>query len=117
MSATTRADLETDTRVSVLESQFEIISTSVEKLETKIDTNYATLHHRISELRDDVRGDIDVKHEKLIEKLEEQSQSSSDQHKAIAEKLAQMEKWKYMMVGGASVLGYIFAHLKLEKLF
>jgi len=111
-----KADLETETRVSVLETQVDSITGSVAKLEQKIDSNYATLHHRISDLRDDLRNDIDVKHEKIIDKLDAQNKASTEQHKAIAEKISSIEKWRYMMVGGAIVMGYLLAHIKLEKL-
>ena len=111
-----RAGLETETRVSVLETQVDTIAGSVTKLEQKIDTNYATLHHRISDLREDLRNDIDTKHEKIINKLDGQAKSSSDQHKTIAEKISSIEKWRYMMVGGAIVMGYLLAHIKLERL-
>jgi len=111
-----KADLETETRVSVLETQVDSISGSVVKLEQKIDSNYATLHHRISDLRDDLRNDIDTKHEKIIDKLDGQAMASTEQHKAIAEKINAIEKWRYMLVGGAIVIGYFLAHIKLEKL-
>ena len=111
-----KADLETETRVSVLETQVDTIVGSVTKLEQKIDSNYATLHHRISDLRDDLRNDIDTKHEKIIDKLDSQTMASTEQHKAIAEKISSIEKWRYMMVGGSIVMGYILAHIKLEKL-
>jgi len=114
--AMSRADLETETRVSVLETQVDTITGSVSKLEQKIDTNYATLHSRISDLRDDLRSDIDVKHEKIIDKLDAQNKASTEQHKVIADKISSIEKWRYMMVGGAMVMGYILAHIKLEKL-
>ena len=115
--AMSRADLETETRVSVLETQVDTITGSVSKLEQKIDSNYATLHHRISDMRDDLRNDIDSKHEKIIDKLDAQAKSSSEQHAAIANKINAIEKWRFMMVGGAIVMGYILAHIKLEKLF
>jgi len=67
-------------------------------------------------LRDDLRSDIDVKHEKIIDKLDAQNRASTEQHKAIAEKISSIEKWRYMMVGGSIVMGYILAHIKLEKL-
>ena len=89
----------------------------MEKLEDKIDTNYATLHHRISDMRDDLRSDIETKHDKLIDKLDFQAKSSTEQHKQIAEKLHAVEKWRWMIMGGAIVIGYVLAHLKLEKLF
>lgn len=116
-AAITKSDLETETRVSVLETEVDNIKNNVIKMEDKIDSNYATLHHRISEMRDDLRSDIDTKHEKVIEKLDAQTKNSSEQHKAIADKIADIEKFRWMMIGGSLVIGYILAHVRLEKLF
>ena len=104
-------------RIIVLETEVKGINRTVEKLEGKIDSNYSTLHHRISEMRDDMITNIETKHEKVMEKLDEQTRSSTEQHKAIAEKIASIEKWRWMIMGGAIVVGYVLAHLKLEKLF
>ena len=112
-----RRDLDTDVRVSVLETQVDSIKYTMERLEEKIDENYATLHHRISDMRDDLHKDIENKHDKVMEKLDNQAAQSTDQHKAIAEKLASVEKWRWMIMGGAVVAGYVIAHLKLDKLF
>lgn len=108
---------DTSTRVTVLENQVETIHNNVIKLEQKIDSNYATLHSRISDMRDDLRNDIDSKHEKVIERLDAQAQSSTEQHNALAEKLQTFEKWRWMIMGGAIVLGYVIAHIRLENLF
>ena len=110
-----KTDSGTETRVSVLETQVDTITSSVTKLEQKIDINYATLHSRISDMRDDLRNDIDAKHEKIIDKLDAQTKASTEQHKSIAEKISSIEKWRYMMVGGSIVMGNILAHIKLEK--
>jgi len=117
VESTTKRDLDTDIRVSVLETQVTSINVNLEKLEQKMDENYATLHHRISDMRDDLHKDIEVKHDKVIEKLDAQNKSSTEQHRAIAEKIASIEKWRWMIMGGAIVVGYVLAHLKLEKLF
>jgi hypothetical protein len=68
-------------------------------------------------MRDDLHKDIETKHDKVIEKLDAQNKSSTEQHRAIAEKIASIEKWRWMIMGGAIVVGYVLAHLKLEKLF
>jgi hypothetical protein len=68
-------------------------------------------------MRDDLHKDIETKHDKVIEKLDAQNKASTEQHKAIAEKIASIEKWRWMIMGGAIVVGYVLAHLKLEKLF
>lgn len=114
---TTKRDLDTDIRVSVLETQVTSIAVNLEKIEQRIDENYATLHHRISDMRDDLHKDIETKHDKVIEKLDAQNKASTEQHKAIAEKITTIEKWRWMIMGGAAVVGYVLAHLKLEKLF
>ena len=117
VDSTTKRDLDTDIRVSVLETQVTSINGNLEKLEQKIDENYATLHHRISDMRDDLHKDIEKKHDRVIEKLDAQNQSSTEQHKVIADKITTIEKWRWMIMGGAAVVGYVLAHLKLEKMF
>ena len=108
---------DTSTRITVLETQVEAISTDLVKMGDKIDTNYATLHHRISDMRDDFHKSLEEKHEKVIEKLDVQAQASSAQHAAISQKIQAFEKWRWMVMGGAIVVGYVLAHLKIEKLF
>lgn len=112
-----RSGTETTTRVTVLENQVEAISSNVVKLEQKIDANYATLHSRISDLRDDLRSDIDTKHERLVEKIDHNAKSSASQHQQLYDKLSSIEKWRWFITGGAIVMGYVIAHIKLENLF
>lgn len=116
-NTTTTRDLDTDVRVSVLETQVTAINQTMVKLEEKMDQNYAVLHSRISDMRDDLHKDIEIKHDRLMEKLDDQTKAATEQHKAIAEKIQTIEKWRWMIMGGALVVGYVLAHLKLEKLF
>ena len=111
------SDQEELQRITILETEVKGINRTVEKLESKIDSNYSTLHHRISEMRDDMIDNIETKHDKVMEKLDEQTKASTDQHKAIADKMASIEKWRWMVMGGAISAGYVLAHIKLEKLF
>lgn len=104
-------------RLSVLENQVDTLNSNLDKLVDKVESNYATLHHRISELRDDLHNEIEIKNEKIIFKLDEHSRSSVLQHQAMADKLADIEKWRWVLVGAAVVLGYFIAHVKLENLF
>lgn len=104
-------------RVTVLETQMLSIAHNMEKLETKMEGQYQTLHSRISDLRDDINSNMEVKNNRIIQKLEEQAAESSLQHKALSERLVDLEKWRWMLIGGAIVVGYLIAHLKLEKLF
>ena len=93
------------------------LSGTLEKLEGKIDNNYATLHSRISDLRDDLRTDFENKQERVISKIEEHSTASTVHNKELNSRIDTLEKWRWMMMGGALVFGYVLAHIKLENFF
>jgi hypothetical protein len=104
-------------RVSVLEDRVVSIATSIDKIESKMDNNYAVLHSRISDLRDDLRDDFEKKNDNLLSKLEQHSQTSQAQNAVIMEKIGDGDKWRWMILGGSVVVGYVLAHIKLENLF
>lgn len=108
---------DTRARVSVLENQVISIAHNIEKLETKVDGQYTTLHTRISDLRDDIHVAFETRNEKIIEKLDQQAEEASKAHSSLSERLGDLEKWRWILIGGAAVIGYVLAHVRLEKLF
>lgn len=116
-SVTRVRDADTRSRVTVLETQMLGIATNLEKLEHKVEGQYQTLHSRISDMREDLRDEIDKKHGVMTSMLKEHMDAELAHHNKIQEKMASIEKWRWMIMGGAVVLGYVIAHLKLEKLF
>lgn len=103
-------------RIASLETQMTNVAEDVRRIDSRVDTQYQQLHSRISDLRDDIRNEIDEKHERLITKLDEHSKAEAENNKSMSSKIASMEKWRWMIMGGAAVVGYILAHVKLEKL-
>ena len=112
-----RSSNDENVRISVLENNVGILANNMEKLETKIDNNYAVLHSRISDLRDDLRFDFESKNERVIQKIEEHSASSNEHSKELNKRIDNIEKWRWMIMGAALVFGYILAHVKLENFF
>jgi DNA anti-recombination protein RmuC len=110
-------DVDVKGRLSVLETQIDYTTHSLERIEGKVETQYNTIHSRISDMRDDFHKEMNEKHTTLIEKLDEQGRQSTDQHASLSKKVSDMEKWRWMVMGGAIVLGYVLAHIKLEKFF
>lgn len=103
-------------RIASLETQMVNVADDVRRIDGRVDTQYQQLHSRISDLRDDIRNEIDEKHERLITKLDEHSKAEAENNKSMSSKISAMEKWRWMIMGGAIVVGYILAHVKLEKL-
>ena len=67
---------------------------------------------------------LETKVENVVEKLEEMREEQKEQHQALCDKfdnvskrIAVLEKWRWMIFGGAIVVGYILAHVRIEKLF
>ena len=78
---------------------------------------YQTLHSRISDLRDDINNIVESKNDKILTKMDALAEESTKQHKTLSDRLTDLEKWRWMLMGAALVVGYILAHLKIEKLF
>lgn len=115
-SVTRVRDSDTRARVTVLETQMQSVSQNVEKLETRLEGQYQTLHSRISDMRDDLRTEIDKKHDAMVTMLKEHMKAEQEHHETIQDKMSSMEKWRWMIMGAAGVVGYILAHVKLDKL-
>ena len=62
----------------------------------------AVLEHEIKDVKKD------------IEQLSSRVESN---HKEIVRKISDIEKFRWMMIGGSVIIGYVIGHLKLEKLF
>ena len=76
------------------------------------------LHSRITTTTREITDHID-------QKIDQLAKSDADQHTAMAKTINEMkdrvdilEKWRFMIVGGAIVCGYLIGHLDLfSKLF
>lgn len=60
----------------------------------------------------------------VVDELKEIRAEQKEQHQCLMEKfdsvsnrISILEKWRFMIFGGAVVIGYILAHIKLDKLF
>jgi archaellum component FlaC len=101
-------------RVARLEAQVEGIKDDVAAVKQDI----KELHSRIT------TGNREIM-DKLDEKIDELAQSDKAQHEvmsatmnAIKVRVDILEKWRYMIVGGAIVLGYVIGHMGFfNKLF
>ena len=67
-------------------------------LETKLES--------LQETMDEMRTEQKVQHESLCKKFEQ-----------VSDRISVLERWRFMIFGGAVVVGYLLAHVKVEKLF
>jgi putative NADH-flavin reductase len=100
-------------RVARLEAQVEGIKDDVAAVKSDI----KELHSRIT------TGNREIM-DKLDEKIDELAQSDKEQHDLMSKTMASikervdiLEKWRFMMVGGAIALGYLMGHLEFFSKF
>lgn len=101
-------------RIAKLEAQVEGIKEDVAAVKSDI----KELHSRITTTTREITDHIDTK-------IDELAKSDADQHHSMAKKIDEMknrvdllERWKWMIVGGAIAVGYLMSHINLlDKFF
>jgi len=68
-----------------------------------------TLHKRIGALRDELYEEVASSHKEIMKEIREMKQESKDHHEKMDERLNSLERWKWIVVGGASVIGFLVA--------
>jgi small-conductance mechanosensitive channel len=105
-------------RIAKLEAQVEAIKEDV----TEVKHDIKEIHSRITTSNREIVDKIDDMQTRLEHKMQANAQISQDQHaeikKDVVEDLEKMnnrvsalEQWKWYVIGGAAVLGFILGHL------
>lgn len=98
----------------------------VEKRRQEMQSDVKEVHSRISTIQREISGEIqDTKKEithainSLKAEIKEEYDSYKKDHEDQEERIKELEKWRWMILGGAAVVGLITSKLGfiLEKLF
>lgn len=112
-------------RIAKVEAQVESIKEDVSELRDDV----KELHSRITTGNREIIEKIDSMHSKMDSRIRESAEASTIQHqniqnetrkdiKFIADRVDVLERWRWMIVGAAIVLGYLISHLEIfAKLF
>ena len=105
-------------RIAKLEAQVESIKDDVNELKTDV----KEIHSRITTGNREIMDKIESMEILLEKRMRENSEQAAKQHKEIektvrtdvddlAEKISKIEQWKWMIIGGAIVVGYFIGNL------
>lgn len=111
-------------RIAKLEAQVESIKEDVADVKSDI----KELHSRITTGNREISDKIDNLDRCIEERMNKSAQSAKQQHEEIQRTLRLdinevtnrvnvLERWRWMIVGGAVVLGYIIGHLDIFDKF
>ena len=68
-----------------------------------------TLHKRIGQLRDELYDEVASSNKEIVKEIKELKEESKQHHEHMEERLSSLEKWKWVVIGGASAVGFILA--------
>jgi len=100
----TKLDIE---RIAKLEAQMEDLKTDVADVKSDI----KELHSRITTTTREITDHIDTKIDALAKSDKEQHEVMTKTMTSIKERVDILERWRFIIVGGAIVLGYLIGHL------
>jgi predicted RNase H-like nuclease (RuvC/YqgF family) len=106
--------MELPERIAKLEAQVEGIKEDVAAVKQDI----KELHSRVTTTTREITDHIDRKIDDLARSDEEQHVAMSKKIDAIKDRVDLLERWKWMIVGGAIAVGYLMSHINLlDKFF
>ena len=101
-------------RIAKLEAQVESLKQDV----CEVKQDIKELHSRISTTTREITDHIDTKLDALAKADANQHETMSKAINAMKERVDILEKWRFMIVGGALALGYLMSHVSIfDKLF
>lgn len=116
--------MDTPERIAKLEAQVESIKDDVSELKTDV----KEIHSRITTGNREIMDKIESMDSAIEARMVKSAESATQQHAAIqqalqgdiskvTERVDVLERWRWMIVGGAIVLGYIVGNLDLVTKF
>jgi RNAse (barnase) inhibitor barstar len=65
------------------------------------------IHKRISDKDEESKK----RHEEIIEFLQRQDEAMADHHQKLEDRISKLEGWRWYLIGGATVIGFILAKM------
>lgn len=96
-----------------------------------VETHVENIQSDVADVRSDIKevhSRITTTTREIVDKIESSTESikadATEQHSSLAGKMTDMdtrigeiERWRYVLIGAALVIGYVLAHIDIAKLF
>lgn len=75
------------------------------------------VHDRIEKHKLQVDDEIEDSYKEIMNEIRELKQAQMDHHNSVSERLTKLEQWRFIMIGGAVVVGFLLSSIDISKLF
>jgi len=94
------------------------LSLLLEKRRDEASENYEMLHKRITSSEKDFKHEIEKHNDKILDEMKAMRDDNAKQQQAMIKKITDLEKWVWVVSGGAAVVGFLISHvIDLSKFF
>ena len=92
--------------------------TLIEDRRKEAKEQYETLHKRMGSMRDEFDSELADAMKQIMVEIKDLKERDMKHHMEMSERLSRLEKWRWMIMGGAVVLGFIAARMNfVDNLF
>lgn len=89
----------------------------VEKRRVEVEDKVQQLHARISSGEKELATKIENQYDDLMTEIKEMRAESVKQHNALGDRINAMEKWHWIVIGGAIVIGTLLSQFNFSHFF
>lgn len=89
----------------------------IDTQDRQLDKNVEIIHDRIEKHRSETSDGIEKSHQLIMEEIKKLREEQQAHHVAVSDRLNRLEQWRWIMIGGAMVVGYLISAMPVLKLF
>jgi demethoxyubiquinone hydroxylase (CLK1/Coq7/Cat5 family) len=89
----------------------------VDQQEKSLDQNVEIIHERITQHREEVSVEIEKSHKTIMSELKKMREDQVAHHNHMNNRLNALEKWRWTLMGGAVVVGFLLSQLPWKQMF
>ena len=93
-----------------------IIAVQESKLETH-GKSIEIVHKRIDDMKDELHDEFNNHYHSILEEIKELQKSQKRHASEMSKRVDALEKWRYIVMGGAVALGFLLSKVPFEALF
>ena len=93
-----------------------IIAVQESKIETQ-EKSIEIIHKRINDMKDELNEEFNSHYHSILEEIKELQKSQRTHASEMSRRVDALEKWRYIVMGGAIALGFLIAKIPFESLF
>lgn len=94
------------------------ISYLLEKRKDEMVESYEILHKRITNTEREHKAEVEKLETKILDEIKAIREENKDMHAALNKKIVELEKWMWVVTGGAAVVGFLLSKvIDLDKIF